>query len=95
MSAGSRSVHGPGYIYRVLVSGSTGRITDTIRLSSGKSDRNSGGVQFWVQDGRIVGPMQPGRTIGIWRYPTGGRYAYKITSMSSAYGTTISLAPKP
>lgn len=88
------SSHGAELAYRIETKGSTGTITDVLRLSSGKNDKNSGTVQFWIQGDRIVGPMQPHRTIGFWRYPKGGKYLGKISSLLTAMGAVVSSAPR-
>jgi hypothetical protein len=92
----SENKSGPATVYRVKVSGSTGTIVNTIKLST-KSHRNARAVQFWLNGSRIITPegSRHGRVLGLWGYPAGGEPKKTIKGApTSAFGVTVSVAPR-
>lgn len=89
-----KGTHGPTTVAQLKVSGSTATIASTIQLSDGKLDRNPGWyVQFAVNGDTIINPLVPGRNVGLWHYPGGGRF-YKKIKVVDPYGVAVSIAPQ-
>jgi hypothetical protein len=87
-------MHGPATIYQFRISGSSATMVNTIELSTGKGNKNPGGVEFWVQDGYLVAPKNHTGGIGRWRYPGGGLPVKTHPTHGYQIGVTISKGPK-
>ena len=86
--------HGPATIYQFQLSGSSATVVNTIKLSTGKGDKNAGGVEFWIGDGYIITPKSHSRGVGRWRYPAGGDVLTSFSTDGTSYGVTLSTAAK-
>jgi hypothetical protein len=77
-------------VYRVA--GSSGHVIGTVTLKARKPD-----PILWIQGNRIIGRYAV-RSLGLWKYPAGGRPVSKIGGFVSdrrgVGSTTISVAPK-
>jgi hypothetical protein len=77
-------------IYQFAISGSVGAKVGSTRLEGSPNI-----YQFFIYKGRVVDPTStPSQgTVGIYRYPAGGRPNRSITGVSSPYSAVVSLAP--
>ena len=81
-------------IYQFDVSGSSATEVGSTKLGGSRTLE-----QFWIQGDRVVAADSArlcGQTLGcivLYRYPAGGS-AIRTTSLSGAFGATVSLAPK-
>ncbi|HEY6325402.1 MAG TPA: hypothetical protein VIW73_02655 [Candidatus Cybelea sp.] len=85
-------------LYRIKVSGSTGRIVQTTLFQGDHSDLVA---QFWIAGRTILIPYGSGRRIvkkvGLWPYPGGGAVSKSIQAphlTAELFGTTLSAAQK-
>jgi len=91
--------HSDQLIYKVRVSGNSGRVTGPILLSNSRGTHAVGSVQFWIQGRTIIGPgYKPPGINGIlefWKYPKGGLATKTILSKNNRafFGVTVSIAP--
>jgi hypothetical protein len=80
-------------IYRLEISGSTGKIVGTTHLKGPGRNATS---QSWIQGSTIIAPIGPGRTndrVGFWNYPDGGK-ALTILNLghhAEPIGATVSV----
>jgi len=82
---------GRAIIYQLQITGSTASVVGTTTLLSNKNRSNGG--QFWIQGGRVIGPDKSGNSVGLWRYPSGGKGTKSVKSFEEAWGVTVSRAP--
>jgi hypothetical protein len=75
-------------IYQFAINEYNGKKVGTTRLRG-----LSGIYQFFIFQGLIVDPsyVASGGTVGIYRYPTGGKTIRTVTGVSSPYGAIVSL----
>lgn len=85
--------HGHNTIYQVSISGTTGTIVRTIKLSTGDAHNPGGSLQFAVVANRVLIPLSPRENVGSWRYPKGGKVLNVFESVPQPYGVTVSVAP--
>ncbi len=98
ITAAARRGYKPAAIYRLEVSGSSGRIVQ--RINFGGADIDNG--QSWIQGGMVIEPVRPKGSIdaselGLWNYPAGGKVRKLITAQQYKpffTAVTVSLAPK-
>jgi hypothetical protein len=82
-------------IYRLSISGSTGKVVSTTHLKGPGREATS---QSWIQGSTIVAPIGPGQDdnrVGFWDYPRGGS-AFTILNLghhAQVIGATVSVAP--
>jgi len=80
-------------IYRLQLSGSTGKIIGTTQLKGPGRNTTS---QSWIQGSTIIAPTGPGHLnnrVGFWNYPGGGK-AFTIVNLGShadGFGATVSV----
>jgi hypothetical protein len=84
-------------LYRIDVTGSTGKVVKTMRF---KGDRSDLVAQFWITGRTILIPYgnarRSVRKVGVWRYPAGGAATKSIHAPRDAaelFGITVSVAP--
>ena len=90
----------PDAIYQVAVSGSTGRVVNTVTLG-GPIDEPVGS-QFWIGSGKVIMRYEikkeefSPRRIGVWKYPGGGAplKTRKPFRADHLWDVTVSVAPK-
>jgi hypothetical protein len=76
------------FVHRFVIHGTQGTQIGLVRLN-GAPDL----YQFWIHGSTIIGPAYNGGFfVGFWRYPQGR--LVKTIQESSAFGSTISLAPR-
>ncbi len=46
--------------------------------------------QFWIQDGRIIGPDSGNASVEIWKYPAGGKPITTVRGVYVPLGTVVS-----
>jgi hypothetical protein len=85
-----RGMHGPATIYQFQISGSDAAVVNTIELTTGKGNKNAGGVEFWIQNGYIISPKNHRGGIGRWKYPAGGNPVKTYPTDGTHLGLTIS-----
>jgi hypothetical protein len=94
--AGGNATHGETKIYEAQISGTTGTVSGPIYLSGPHDRKAPGYVQFWIQNGSIVGPnwthAGTGR-VDLWNWPRGGNPTKTIYPEGAAgfIGVTVSL----
>ncbi len=77
---------GGGKVYRVT--GSTGKIAQTITLNGGTNVQ-----QFWIDGSTLIGPSAAGGgPVGYWKYPAGGSTTKTISGLTYPIGATVSAA---
>ena len=76
----------PSVVYRFSISGSTATEIGSLELVG--SDQV---LQFWIQNGLLVGPDNHNNDAGFWSYPGGGDEDEKI-KLPYAFGSVVSLA---
>ncbi|MGC2360969.1 MAG: hypothetical protein WA304_05935 [Candidatus Cybelea sp.] len=82
-------------IYRLQISGSTGKITGSTHLKGPGRKANS---QSWIKGSTIISPIGPGNAddrVGFWGYPGGGK-AFTILHPernAEVIGSTVSVGP--
>jgi hypothetical protein len=86
---------GPGVVYRLTLSGSSGTAVGTTELRSTKN--RHGDTQSWIQSHSILGINYGNFSksdVGSWKYPAGGK-PLKSSSMvgDQLVGLTVSVAP--
>jgi len=80
-------------IYRLRLSGSTGKVIGTTQLKGPGRNTTS---QSWIQGNTIIAPTGPGHAndrVGFWNYPGGGK-AFTIVNLGNhadVVGATVSL----
>jgi hypothetical protein len=80
-------------IYRLSISGSTGKVVSTTLL---KGPGRNTASQSWIQGSTIIAPIGPGHLnnrVGFWKYPVGSK-AFTIVNLGrhvEVVGATISV----
>lgn len=93
--------HAENYIYQVSVNGSVGSVGSPILLSSASDKAATGGIQYWVQQKKIIGPAHAAGGNGalqFWKFPKGGlpiKVILPKKSHGSFNGATISRTVSP
>lgn len=84
----SEEQHGGPVIYRLRVSGSTGKVVQTIDIKPVPLQ-----TTFAVEDGTIVAPTRSHdlRLLGLWGYPLGGKPEKTFPGLTRPLGLTISI----
>jgi hypothetical protein len=80
-------------IYRVLVSGSSGTVVGKTTFLGRWTSKTSGAVS-WINENGVILGYHPG-SLGLWKYPGGGKHARTIVKGLSHYqymGLALSLA---
>lgn len=78
-------------LYRIRVKANKGRVTQTVLLATGRTNRAAYGAPFWIQGNIVIAPRNYKRDIGIWGYPEGGQRTGTIKeSLSNPTGIAIS-----
>jgi hypothetical protein len=94
---GKYVVVGEGYLsdgpvlYRVRVSGSRGKVVQSVALQ-----RLAAPVRFWIADSDVVASQRRNavRQIGLYAYPAGGKRLDVFSGFHNPTGMTVSVASK-
>jgi hypothetical protein len=79
----------PVVIYRTHVAGSKGTVVAKLLFDGW----TPGEGPFWIQGDRIVAPFRETHTLGVWKYPQGGKALDTFPGPNGADGLTVSVAP--
>jgi hypothetical protein len=75
VAVGDQAIHGKLHfgIYRVQVSGLTGKVVGSLELTGGCASKKSDAIQVWIHGTTVLGPnLFCPNTFGYWNYPAGG-----------------------
>ena len=80
------NVEGSGTIYQFAINGEKGT-----KVGSTPLNGSSGVMQFWIEQGSVIGPEFGANDVGIWAYPAGGSAKKTITGgFDEPWGATVS-----